>query len=200
MNEVVAVIAALAGTSGLASIIAGGSQFRRTHRLQSQLKEIDAATKLVTPGSREAGALNAALASSAMELSAYILIKHDVRRLIALGLALLLVSGVALIFFGTVGAAGFDSASPLFGSVFTTRVDTAMVAAGGITIGAAYVSIYVYAYLRITARSRQSFIDKLCQQGNDGLDSEMVLKLAREDSTSERASRPAQPQLPTYAP
>jgi hypothetical protein len=62
VNEIVAVIAALVGSSGVASILAGGTQFRRTHRLRSQLIELDESKQLVVPESREHSALQASVA------------------------------------------------------------------------------------------------------------------------------------------
>lgn len=174
MNELVAVIAAIVGSSGLASILAGATQFRRTHRLQAQLKELDAAKNLVQEASRERAALEASMATVALELAAYILIRGDVRRLVLLGLVGTSFIGAVLIVFGSLPhdplkAFGFREGD----------VNMPLVVAGIVVLMSGYIALYVYVYLRLTAGQRSKLIHGLLSEP-EGLTPAEVLRVSRE--------------------
>lgn len=161
MNEIVAVIAALVGSSGVASILAGGTQFRRTHRLRSQLIELDESKQLVVPESREHSALQASVATVALELSAYIMIKNDSRRLVLLGIMLTASVGT---YFITAGLTGPGLLGPWVFFPFGAPQDTVMTYSGLIIFMTGYIALFLYLYLRLTARKRQRFITRILDE------------------------------------
>lgn len=172
LNEIAALIAALVGSSGVASILAGGTQFRRTQKLRTQLKELDEAKQLVTPESREHVALQASVATIALELAAYVLIKHDSRRLVLFGISLTSAVGAYLL---TVGLTGPGSSDVWF---YQAPQDSVMSLAGLIIFLTGYVALLVYLYLGITARRRERFMSRLLFQNSESPDAETILRRA----------------------
>lgn len=172
VNEVAALIAALVGSSGVASIVAGGTQFRRTHRLRAQLKELDEAKHLVTPESTEHAALQASVGTIALELAASVLIKHDSRRLVLFGISLTSAVGAYLLTAGIIGPGPSDV------WFFQAPKDSVMSLAGLIIFLTGYVALLVYLYLGITARRRERFISRLLFQGSETSDSDAILRRA----------------------
>jgi hypothetical protein len=175
VNEIIAVIAALAGTSGVASILAGGTQFRRTHRLQAQLKELDAVKQLVVPESQECRALEASVAALALELSAYVLIKHDARRIVLLGIVLIAFVGTYLVFAGYLGP---GSMGDLLMYPFGQPEDPAITIAGLVIFMTGYIAIFIYVYLAFTAKRRRHFTARISKPGTK-IDSDTILRLSQ---------------------
>lgn len=174
MNEFVAVITALVGTSGVASILAGGTQFRRTHRLRAQLKELDESKQLVAPESKEHYALQAAVATLALELAAYVLIKRDSRRLVLVGIIATSAVGAYLLTAGVTGPGSFEA---WFFAPLGAPQDLVMAIAGLIIFMSGYTAIFIYVYLGITARQRQRFIWRLLKNP-DQSDTDSILRLS----------------------
>lgn len=179
MNELVAVIAALVGSSGIASILAGGTQFRRTHKLQAQIIELDAAKKLLSDQPRERAALEAATATIALELAAHVLIKADTRRLVLLGLGGTSFIGAAMVAFGYLPpyAVGdfffFPLPAPKEGNV-------ALVVSGIAILLSGYVALFLYVYLRLSRRRRDRLIRSLLAEPDaHAADSAVILRVAR---------------------
>lgn len=176
MNEIVAVIAALVGSSGVASILAGGTQFRRTHKLQLQIKELDASKKLFADQPRERTALEAAAATVALDLAAHILIKSDTRRLVLLGFVGSSASGFAMIAFGYMPSRSADFL--LFPLPVRSSVNIPLITAGFGVLFAGYIASFIYLYLRLSRRRRERFIARVLQEPHV-YDSSAMLLAAR---------------------
>ncbi|MDD1477069.1 hypothetical protein [Arthrobacter sp. H16F315] len=200
MNEVVAIIAAIVGSSGLASILAGGTQFRRTTRLHAQIKELDAAKNLLPDETRERAALEASTATVALELAAYVLVKADTRRLILLGLVGTSFIGANLMVFGYLPENSVTSLV-LFPLPVPADANMPLIITGIVVLMSGYVAFYVYIYLRITARRRAKLIRRLLREPA-AISSVQVLRVSREmsdpavDSRREQASETSVAALP----
>ena len=162
MNELVAVIAALVGSSGIASILAGGTQFRRTHKLQAQIKELDASRKFLADQPRERTALEAAAATVALDLAAQVLIKSDTRQLVLLGFVGSSLSGFAMIGFGYMPSHSADFL--LFPLPVPSSVNFPLITAGMAVLFAGYIAFFIYVYLRLSRRRRERFITRVLQE------------------------------------
>ena len=100
MNEIIALIAAVLGSSGIASLVTNGALFRRTHRLQRQIAELNDTYKLMDENSMESTALKAARTHLCLELTAQVMIRGRtwiVSLLYFMGLLVLLTMGFAII-------------------------------------------------------------------------------------------------------
>lgn len=196
VNELVAIIAALVGSSGIASILAGGTQFRRTHRLQAQIKELDASKKLLEGQPRERAALEAAAATVALELAAQILIKADNSRLVAGGFAMSSMMGFLMIIFGYMPP---DTASgfllfPL--PRLSEGANFPLAAAGVAVLFAGYIAFFIYVYLRLSRRRREHLIARLLSEpDSSALDSSAILSAARAITDREH-SQPTKTKAP----
>lgn len=162
----------------MASIIAGGTQFRRTHRLHSQLKELEEAKHLVAPESRERSALEASVATVALELSAHILIKRDTRKLVLVGVVLTAFVGSFLIFTGYMGSASLGDLLffPL-GAPADSNAAIPLIVSGMVIFLTGYVALFLYAYVRITASRRRRLISRL-MTAPDTVESHTVLLIS----------------------
>lgn len=147
--------------------------------MQSQLKELDGARRLVSPESREYGALQASVATLALQLSAYVLIKRDTRRLVLTGIVVTAFVGTYLVFRGYLGPGDVDYFLffPFGGPHTEKAVDISLITAGLITFFTGYVAAFIYLYLRLTERRRQRFILRLMQEPAT-VDSDTILKIS----------------------
>lgn len=195
LNEFVAVIAAILGSSGVASILAGGTQFRRTHRLQSQLKELDAAKQLVPPGSIESSALEASVATVALELAAHILIRGDARRLVLMGCVSTSLIGALLAVSGTMPSTTAGAWFVFFPFPSPEGANVPLVMLGTLIVLAGYVALFIYVYLRISARGRSRLVSKLIK--DHAIDAAEVLQISRQMTSSHRDTSGPMPVSPS---
>ncbi|CAN7242274.1 hypothetical protein LJR078_001039 [Arthrobacter sp. LjRoot78] len=175
MNELVTLIAALIGSSGIASVIASGTQFRRTHRLHGQLKELDAACKLMEPLTVEALALGAARASVALELTAHVLIKRSSRLLTLFWIffALAVAAGFIL------SAAGARPLTPLPDPKEEGGIARIVILLSGLVIIlVVQVWLMVATILGYTAHRRRRLIRDLVAETSDEMNNTKVLEIA----------------------
>ena len=176
MNELVALIAAVVGSSGIASVVASGTQYRRTHRLHTQLKELDASCKLVEPGTVEAIALAASRANVALELASYIFIKRNSRLLTALWMSFALTLAAAFI-------QNALEATPLVplpipqGEGAIPRI--VMLLVGLILILIVQVWLMVATILGYTAHKRRRFIKELLREPKAEMSPTKFLSIAQ---------------------
>lgn len=179
MNELVAVLAALVGSSGIASILAGGTQFRRTHKLQPQIQELDASKKLLSDQPRERAALEAATATVALELAAHVLIKADTRRSVLLGLGGSSFIGAAMAAFGYLPPDAADDLL-LFPFPAPKEGNVALIDSGVAVLFSGYIALFLYVYLRLSRRRRDRLIRSLLAEPEaHAVDSAVILRLAR---------------------
>lgn len=186
MNEVVAVIAAILGSSGVASILAGGTQFRRTHRLQAQLKELHAARQLVPPESIECRALEASVATIALELAAHVLVRGDARRLVLMGCMGTSFIGALLAVAGAMPPETASAAWVFFPFPVSEGANATFVWLGFLIVVAGYVALYIYVYLRLSARKRARLVSQLMQ--DPAIDSAEILRISRPTAPDEGPS------------
>jgi hypothetical protein len=139
-----------------------------------QLKEVDESKHLVTPESKEHYALQAAAATLALEIAAHVLIKHDSRRLVLLGIIATSAVGAYLLTAGVTGPGSFEA---WFFAPFGAPQDLVMAIAGLIIFMTGYTALFIYVYLGITARQRQRFIWRLLKRP-DQADPNSILRLS----------------------
>lgn len=154
LNELLALVAVLIGTGGLASLLSGVASLQRTRRLQKRLRELHKASQFFEPTRQEATALEAAKALTALDLAASVLIKSRALGRLTFGITVLAVVGVYSVW---IGLGGY---SPLVLAP-SDYSDAPLVALGTVALGVAEVFWVVRNYLLGDVKARERIIREL---------------------------------------
>lgn len=154
MNEIVALIGVLIGTSGLASMLSGVASLHRTRRLQGKLRVLHDSSELVEPIGQVALALEAAKSLTALDLAASVLMKSRVLGRITFGVTVLALMGGYFIWVGIGGFSPFLLPS-------SSYQDAPLVALGTTVLAVAEIFWLVRIYVASDSHARELLIRKL---------------------------------------
>lgn len=175
MTDFGPLVAAVLGSTGIASLLSGISQLKRAKRLQGLLKELDLAVTTVPTDSRECIALKAAKEQVALDLASDVLIKRDARILILVGFALGVASGLFIVYMG-MGVIQSDFLEAMTGK----GGNSTLFLAGVIVIAVFYIAVLMFLYSRQLQQRRQRFVEGVRGLEGTALTIADTLRIAQE--------------------